>query len=172
MVDVAKDARRRLVGATLDLVRERGVEGTSVADVLARSGAARGSLYQHFPDGKTGLVVAAVEVAGRHLAALVDDATSTEQAVAALVDFWESELHRHDGRLGCPVVAASVDAHPDVRAAAARVLRRLHEGLSTLTGDPAEAGFVLSALEGALVRCRVEGSAAPLHEVRSRLAET
>ena len=170
MVDVAKDARRRLVGATLELVRERGVEGTSVADVLARSGAARGSLYQHFPDGKTGLVVAAVEAAGRHLATLVEQATSTERAVAALVDFWEGELDRHDGRLGCPVVAASVDAHPDVRDAAARVLARLHEGLTRLTDDPHEAGFVLSALEGALVRGRLERSPAALHEVRSRLA--
>lgn len=159
------------MGATLELVRERGVEGTSVADVLERSGAARGSLYQHFPDGKAGLVVAAVEAAGRHLAALVEDASSTAEAVTALVDFWEGELERHDGRLGCPVVAASVDAHPDVRDAATRVLGRLQEGLTRLTADPHEAGFVLSAVEGALVRSRLERSAVPLHEVRTRLAE-
>lgn len=167
---MAKDARGRLVGATLELVRERGVEGTSVADVLERSGAARGSLYQNFPDGKTGLVVAAVEAAGRHLVSLVDRATSTAEAVALLLDFWEAELERHEGRLGCPVVAASVDTHPDVRDAAARVLARLHEALTGLDADPHEAGFVLSAVEGALVRSRLERSSAPLREVRTRLA--
>ncbi len=47
--------------SALWLIAERGVHGMSIADVLERSGAPRGSVYYHFPGGKDEMVLAAME---------------------------------------------------------------------------------------------------------------
>lgn len=58
--------REAMLGSAIRLFRERGVGDTSFADVLAASGAPRGSVYHHFPGGKKQLVQEAIEV-GRRL---------------------------------------------------------------------------------------------------------
>jgi TetR/AcrR family transcriptional repressor of lmrAB and yxaGH operons len=161
--------RERLVAATIDLVRERGVHGAGLADVLERAGTARGSVYQHFPDGKGQLVAEAVRVAGDHLEGLVAAHEEPVAMVDALLAWWAREIDRHGGRRGCPVAAAAVDPDPAVNAAALEVFERLHRRLADAIGDAARAGFVLSAVEGAVLRSRVAGDTTALDEVRSQL---
>ena len=43
--------RERMITSTALLIRERGARATSIDDVLAHSGAPRGSVYHHFPGG-------------------------------------------------------------------------------------------------------------------------
>lgn len=173
---MATGARDRIVSATITLVRERGVHGTGVAEVLERSGAARGSLYLHFPDGKPALVAEAVRVAGHHLERIMSDgaAAAPERPavgmLVALLDWWEREIARHGGTLGCPVAAAAVDDDPVVNAAAQAVFERLQALLSGATGDPSTASVALSAVEGAILRSRVARDPAPLGDVRNHLA--
>lgn len=50
------EARGRMVYGCAQLVRERGVSGTGLRDVVARAGAPRGSLQHYFPGGKEQLV--------------------------------------------------------------------------------------------------------------------
>src|SRR5918995_78876 len=57
-------ARDRMIESAAVLFRERGVHGTSFSDVLEHSGAPRGSIYHHFPGGKTELAAEAVRWAG------------------------------------------------------------------------------------------------------------
>src|SRR4029077_15033304 len=45
-------AREDMLSAATELFRARGYEGVGVAELLEASGAPRGSLYFHFPDGK------------------------------------------------------------------------------------------------------------------------
>src|SRR5689334_7875695 len=45
-------AREDMLNAATELFRARGFEGVGVAELLEASGAPRGSLYFHFPDGK------------------------------------------------------------------------------------------------------------------------
>lgn len=40
--------RDEIVGAAARLIRERGVQGTSIADIIAESGSSAGSIYHHF----------------------------------------------------------------------------------------------------------------------------
>ena len=54
---MANDTRTRMLDATGRLLRQRGYHGTSLNDILAASGAPRGSLYFHFPGGKDQLVI-------------------------------------------------------------------------------------------------------------------
>ena len=58
------DARQKMIESAVTLLALRGLEGTAFSDVLERSGAPRGSIYHHFPDGKDQLVEAAIGLAG------------------------------------------------------------------------------------------------------------
>jgi AcrR family transcriptional regulator len=49
--------RERLFEAAVDLIGERGYQGTTVDDIVARAGVAKGTVYYHFA-GKTELVQA------------------------------------------------------------------------------------------------------------------
>ncbi|KQY60301.1 hypothetical protein ASD11_12650 [Aeromicrobium sp. Root495] len=168
-------ARDRLVEATITLLRERGVHGTGVAEVLERSGTARGSLYQHFPGGKADLVAEATRSAGRRAArhvARTSDGTAGS-LLDALVDWWVATLTKHDFGRGCPVAAAALDETGATTDAAGRVFTGWTDELAGLLGqdrDPEEArrlaGFVVSAVEGALLQCRALRSTVPLEDAR------
>lgn len=57
----AAPTRDRLIRAFTRLVQQRGYAAVGTAEVLKLASAPRGSLYHHFPTGKSGLAVAAVE---------------------------------------------------------------------------------------------------------------
>src|SRR5689334_24015985 len=72
-VTVARtDVRARMAAGAARLLAERGLEGTSFAAVLARTGSPRGSTYHHFPDGKVELVHAALDVASDEALAFME----------------------------------------------------------------------------------------------------
>lgn len=165
--DASAGPRDRLISTAIDLVRRRGVFATSVADLLGRSGAARNSIYQHFPNGKSGLIATATAESGDQMTAFIEHLTTTRaplDAVDALVKWWKRELENSNFALGCPVAAAAM-AGPDEPeiAATANVAfdawRRLVSdaarsgGLSTPDAE-SFALFVVNAVEGAIIQCR------------------
>ncbi len=44
----ARSSRQVILDAAVELIRERGVAGTSISDVVARSGTSAGAIYHHF----------------------------------------------------------------------------------------------------------------------------
>src|SRR2546423_3773437 len=106
------NARERMIRSAAVLFREHGVDATSFSQVLAHSGAPRGSIYHHFPGGKAQLVEEATRYGGdlivRGLTALLerDDPIA---AVDAIADFWRSALRETGYDAGCPVLAATVE---------------------------------------------------------------
>jgi AcrR family transcriptional regulator len=52
--------RERILEATMEAIRERGIPGTTTVEVCERAGLARGTLLHHFPTRET-LVAAALE---------------------------------------------------------------------------------------------------------------
>src|ERR1700678_1638731 len=50
-----------MIEAAWLLIAERGLEGMATREVLARTGAPRGSVYHHFPGGRTELIEAALD---------------------------------------------------------------------------------------------------------------
>ena len=69
---VPSDARQKMIESAVTLLAMRGLQGTSFSDVLERSGAPRGSIYHHFPEGKDQLVDAAIELAGDRALGVLD----------------------------------------------------------------------------------------------------
>ena len=80
---MASDTRTRMLEATGRLIRERGYHGTSLNDILAASGAPRGSLYFHFPGGKDQLVIEATKMTITETTELLEQALSSVEGPAA-----------------------------------------------------------------------------------------
>jgi AcrR family transcriptional regulator len=68
--NVASDARDRMIAGAARLLAQRGLQATSFSTVLAETGAPRGSIYHHFPEGKDEMV--AVAIGATDLVALLD----------------------------------------------------------------------------------------------------
>lgn len=169
--------RERLISSTIVLMRDRGVAATGVADLLAHSGAARGSIYQHFPGGKTELVIAATKAAGDYVLRLIEKVTadrSPAEAISALVEWWRPALAGSGDGASCPIAAAAVADEP-VRAAAAEVFASWEAALARAldragAADPAPlAAFTVAALEGAVLQSQAAGSMRPLENARDNL---
>ena len=54
-------SKEAFVEATQELLRRHGYAASGLGEIVARSGAPKGSLYFHFPGGKQELAVAAME---------------------------------------------------------------------------------------------------------------
>jgi AcrR family transcriptional regulator len=64
-------------------LREYGASATSIDRVLAHSGTLRGSVYHHFPDGRTQLIREAVRFAGDYISGLIDEMVRTDDPLCA-----------------------------------------------------------------------------------------
>ena len=82
--------RERMVASAAMLIRERGAHPTAIADVLAHSGAPRGSAYHYFPGGRTQLLCEAVDYAGTYIAARIDKAGGGLEVLDAVIDYFET----------------------------------------------------------------------------------
>ncbi|MGW1776564.1 TetR/AcrR family transcriptional regulator [Streptomyces sp. NPDC002104] len=167
------------------LLPEYGASGTSIDRVLAHSGAPRGSVYHHFPGGRTQLIDEAVSLAGDFIAGLIDAMTRAGDPVAAVDAFfvlWRDRLVDSDFRAGCPIVAVAVETNDDapqlVRSAAA-VFARWRDALAALFvrhGLPEErsrtlGSLIIAAAEGAVIMCRAERSTEPIEAAAAEIHE-
>src|SRR3954447_19658550 len=114
------DSRERMIASAAQLFRRRGIEGTSFSDVLAHSGAPRGSIYHHFPGGKAQLAEEATRYAGEVIAGGLVAALDEKDPSAAVRGFaglYRGLLQASDFAAGCPIVSATLEGD---RSAAAR----------------------------------------------------
>src|ERR1700760_640996 len=86
--------RTKMLLSAAEVLRERGAAGVTIDEVLARSGAPRGSVYYHFPDGRNQLLTEALQFAGESITAVIDDAAQHGCLflVRSFVEFWERTL--------------------------------------------------------------------------------
>ncbi|UUY03235.1 TetR/AcrR family transcriptional regulator [Svornostia abyssi] len=180
---MSADSRTRMVQSAALLLRERGLSGTSFRDVIEHSGAPRGSIYHHFPEGKRQLVREAVEMSGGWVGdaiASLEESGDPVETLRAFLGVWAEILRASEFRAGCPVVAVSVEANddePEVTEAAAAAFRRWTRELADgLHGAGVEeerarrlATTTVAAIEGAVVLCRAERSTGPLDDVGAEL---
>lgn len=180
---MAGDSRERMVRATMALLQERGYAGTSFGDVMAASGAPRGSIYHHFPGGKQQLVGEAVsryaDAVARRLRAAVESGHSID-AVGVFVDVVRDGLRASDFAHGCAIAAVVLNVTPaesvllDLTAEALRSWRTVLQDVFHRDGADADragrlAAFVVSAVEGALILARADRDLAPVNAVADEL---
>jgi AcrR family transcriptional regulator len=174
--------RHRMLLSAAEVLRERGAAGVTIDEVLTRSGAPRGSVYYHFPEGRNQILTEALRFAGDSIAADIDDAVGQGGVplVRNFVEFWERTLADSDFNAGCPVVAAAIgsaDDDPELSAVAGEIFNRWRAALTrafVADGfDESDAGSLavtcIAAMEGAVVLCRSIRSAEPLREVAQQI---
>lgn len=97
----------RILASAADLIRQRGLEGASVADVMAGAGLTVGGFYAHF-ESKTALLAdglrAALKQAHARLMKGVDAPPGPARLRAALVRYL-TRTHRDEPTSGCPLPA-------------------------------------------------------------------
>jgi TetR/AcrR family transcriptional regulator, lmrAB and yxaGH operons repressor len=171
-----------MITSAMLLMGEHGVDATSFSQVLAHSGAPRGSIYHHFPGGKAQLVEEATRFGGNLITAGLTAALETEDPIAAVdgvADFWRAALRENEFAIGCPVVAATVDGArvPGARQAAREAFERwqdLHSQILQRAGvdesrSRSLATIVVAGIEGAVILSRAEHSSEPLERAVDEL---
>ena len=89
------------------LLRERGLEGTSVADVMSDAGMTHGGFYKHF-DSKEALVERALDDAFSAFVRALERADS-DQVRALYRTYYLSRGHMAQPGMGCPVAALGAE---------------------------------------------------------------
>jgi len=172
-------ARARMVQSAATLIRERGIHGTGLREVVTHSGGPRGSLGRFFPGGKTQLVAEAIDVAVAELFGdferRLSEAETFPEAIGVIVTPWRRLLVDHDFALGCPLAATICDAadNESLRTHVSDLLAGWTAPVAdayTRFGSPqaeaeAEATVLVAALEGALILSRAQRSIEPLDAV-------
>src|SRR5690348_8628683 len=80
------ETRDRLMDATQELIEAGGYSGAGLNQVIAASGAPRGSLYFHFPDGKDQLVGESLRRAGRAVNDAMEGLADSNSSAAEFVE--------------------------------------------------------------------------------------
>ncbi|MFN3007592.1 TetR/AcrR family transcriptional regulator [Mycolicibacterium wolinskyi] len=177
--------RERMVVSAALLIRERGAHPTAIADVLAHSGAPRGSAYHYFPGGRTQLLCEAIDYASDQVAARLGKAPSALTLLDGLIAGFRKQLLDTDFRAGCPVVAVAVEAgDPDqadtavVERAGAAFVRWTQLVTQRLEADGVDAAraeelamLITTSIEGAVVVARATRDVKPLDLIHRQLRE-
>jgi AcrR family transcriptional regulator len=177
---MAGDTRQRMVSGAVRLLALKGLQETSFSEVLQLTGAPRGSIYHHFPDGKDQLIGSAVDLAGQRAIELINrsEGSSPEEITDLFLGMWRELLAVSQFRAGCSVLAVTVATDSaDLLAHAAAVFRnwrlRLAELLQLGGLDDADAArfaaVLIAGSEGAVVLARAEQSLEPFDLVAEQL---
>ena len=168
-----------MVRSAATLIRERGIHGTGLREVVAHSGGPRGSLGRFFPGGKTQLVTEAIDVAVDELFGDLEhrlaEADTFPQAISVIVTAWRRLLVDNDFALGCPLAATICDAadNDSLRTHVGELFAwwraAVADAYARFGAPPTEAGadatVLMAALEGALVLARAQRTIEPLDTV-------
>jgi TetR/AcrR family transcriptional repressor of lmrAB and yxaGH operons len=176
------DSREKMVQSAASLIGKRGMNATSFSDVLADSGAPRGSIYHHFPEGKRQLTVCAMQLTSEqilgHLRA--STATTASEVLQHFISLFHHVVIASGGTAGCAVAGVTIDVADDdddllavARAAFESWVLLLSAQLESVgvAHEKAQGVALISvaSVEGALILCRAEGSDKPLAIVEEQL---
>jgi TetR/AcrR family transcriptional repressor of lmrAB and yxaGH operons len=174
--------RTNMLISAAEVLRERGAAGVTIDEVLARSGAPRGSVYYHFPEGRNQILTEALEYAGEALTDVIDEFAGKggTYLVGQFVAYWQGVLVASDFTAGCPVVAAAIGSaadEPQLTTVAGSIFLRWREALTrAFVSDGFDercaaslAITCIASMEGAVVLCRSIRSVDPLLDVAAQV---
>ncbi len=175
-----------ILSSAVKLFRQQGYAGTGLSEILADCGAPKGSLYHYFPGGKIEIGEAAIRRAGEtvslSLRTLATETASTAELLTCYFEMMAGWMAESGFRDGSPITTILLETVPQeklIQQAGADVMaewvgilaaKGIADGLSGVRAAQF-ARFSLSALDGALVQCRLAEDAAPLMEAAFELRQ-
>ena len=180
------ETRERIIAKAAELFNQRGLEGTSLADLMEATGLEKGGIYRHFPS-KEAVAAEAFDYAwDAAFQERVRDIDSIRGSVDRLTHLIENFVERRSSIPGgCPLLNTAIEAddgNPLLRERARQALGRwqnllvsvIHDGIrrqEIKSGvDPNKLAMVIiSSLEGALMISRLERNRDALLAAQSHL---
>lgn len=180
-------ARERIIDTAMRLFSRRGYAAVGLNEIVERSGAPKGSLYHHFPGGKTEIAAAAMRQGAAMFVAELSAALRAAPDVAAAIGqigrILAGWLEQSAFRDGCPITAVTVEmsaydetvrlACRDGYAAWTALLEEAlaREGLAAAEAQSLSC-WIVASIEGGIVLTRAHASRAPLLQVIAELERT
>lgn len=182
--------REQFIRTTCELLEAQGYHGTGLNQIVTESGAPKGSLYYHFPDGKEELAAKAIAYTGEQVAARIRQnlrraegtggAEEMAQTVGAFVRRIADNVEASGFRSGGPLMTVAMETATSserLNGACRQAYRMLQEAFADsfaangFEGGRAEelATFVTAAIEGGIVLSRTSHSGDPLRRVAGEL---
>ncbi len=172
------------MAATQELLRRRGYAATGLGEIVARSGAPKGSLYFHFPAGKQELAIVAMEHSARQLRdvieATLEASDHVDEAIGRLIDALARGLEDSGFADGCPIATVALETSNESEAMRRAAQAAFDSWLEVLAEHLRRDGYdgaraeqrallVLAAIEGGLILARARRDVGPLLAVSSQL---
>jgi TetR/AcrR family transcriptional repressor of lmrAB and yxaGH operons len=165
--DAPPSSRERMIEAAISLLRATGLTGAGINQVIAASGAPKGSMYHHFPGGKLELAGVALERWGeavaRRIAADLQGPAPLPRKVRGIFEGTARTMAKADYTRSCGIGAVSLDLDEESAALApvcARIFASWHAVLEEAMHEIPQprramlARFVISSIQGAQVQAR------------------
>ncbi|MEO9331924.1 TetR/AcrR family transcriptional regulator [Ectopseudomonas guguanensis] len=179
---MTKTTRDKLIDAMIDALQRKGLHGVGLSELLAAADTPKGSLYHHFPGGKTELAVAAIERIGQRaeqaFAALFERQSEPLEALATWLHGALGQLQDSAFERGCPLATVALESGPEdqeIRAALANAFIAIRQALQQQLQRHAYpqpqglAALFVALYEGGLLQARVAGSSEPLKQAAATL---
>lgn len=172
--------RDNLVRTAMRLFRRQGYASTGLQQIVAESGAPKGSLYHYFPDGKEALGEAAVTLAGGLVREMLEGHAAKHAEPAAFLRAYcrtmAGWMEESDFRSGCPVATTLLETAPASPAITTAGAHAIDGWIDVIGGVFERAGverreartkaqLVVAAMEGALLLARVRRATRPILDV-------
>ncbi|MDF1722831.1 MAG: TetR/AcrR family transcriptional regulator [Minwuia sp.] len=177
--------RDRLIRAFMHLVQQRGYAAVGTAEILKAATAPRGSLYHHFPTGKSGLAVAAIADLTDDIVYALHHAAGSKRNLGKLLNQmaaaragWLRQTNWSEGPLFTVLTHEAVPHEPDIAAALIAASEAVTGAFADLfvthgfTPDIARrhAQLARATLDGAMTLSRAARSSEALTEAGTFLA--
>ena len=175
-----KPTRERMIDGALMLLAEKGLQRASFHEVTQATGTPRGSIYYHFPGGKSEMVS---EALARDLVLVTEvvngiEASDARSFTDKFITHWVDFMERHNYALSSASVAVAIAAEDEKQQVAARttmlgfvdVIRQRYIEFGMDAAEALQrARAVVGACQGGVLLARVEGTSDGLEAVRNVL---
>lgn len=176
----AEQTKQMILEKAAIIYNEKGINGSSIDDVLAAAKVTKGCLYSHF-ENKEDLSVQTAEYLLNKIVYGIEQALmkpkTAKGKIAAFIDFYKFPLNTYiDG--GCPIINLATEVDDNHQTIKKKVQKTMVQATSALqnileigkkNGEFSEAldaeafAFkIFSSIEGGMVTCRVMNVNAPM----------
>lgn len=184
--DVTKN---KIIRATIKLIFLKGIEATSISDIVKEAGVAKGSIFFHFSD-KQALVAEALKQYKRNFFIFLEQSLTGNTPGEQLINFLENVIKAHEKRNyagGCifgNTALEMADKNEIFTEIVSDVFRNWVKQLERVIEEAVKTGeirsdinpdvlalTIVSAMEGGIMLSRLEKSGEPLEKTIRALVE-
>ena len=187
MASKGEFTREKIIEVTTELVNQKGIEATSVNDILNAIGLKKGSLYFHFPN-KESIIFAVLEKAKNEFIEFLNDSLKGNSPDKCLNNFFDKVYGKHEkkGFVGGCIFGNVTLEMSDKNNKYAKFVQNvfdewidklkeiIEEGqkkgkISKIFPPDSFAQFIVATIEGGIMQSRLKKEGKPLKECLDNL---